>query len=118
MNENMMTKAEQVAAEEQEALELEGIERIPEELIEYRARYKEIADQMKILKAEQDAIKDLYREYMFSHHTGTFTLEGVTVTTLSDSVREEFDLKKAKAEIPEIIAGYITTKHSTTLRIK
>lgn len=114
-----ITKAQQVAAEQAEADELEGIAPASKEAMELIRRFRHLKKLMAPHEAELKTIQSLIKEEMLSKKLGHLTENGVEVTTLSVTHRTGFDKKAAIENLGlDVIGAYITTTDSTTLRIK
>lgn len=114
-----ITKAEQIAAEQAEADELEGIEPASAEALELIRRYRHLKKLMAPHEAEIKTIQNLIKEEMLNKHLGHLTENGVEVTTLSVTHRTGFDKKAAIEELGiDVLGAFITTSDSVSLRIK
>lgn len=114
-----ITKAEQIAAEQAEADELEGIQPADSATMELIRRFRHLKKLMAPHEAEIKTIQNLIKEDMLKKGLGHLTENGVEVTTLSVTHRTGFDKKAAIEDLGlDVIGAYITTSDSTTLRIK
>lgn len=114
-----ITKAEQNAAEQLEADELEGIEPASPEAMELIKRFRHLKKLMAPHEEEIKTIQSLIKEEMTKKGLGHLTYNGVEVTTLSVTHRTGFDKKGAIENLGlDVIGAFITTSDSVTLRIK
>lgn len=115
----MMNKAEQIDKEQAEADKLEGFERATDEIYELILKRKELVEQMAPLEAEKKVIEDLIKEYQIEHHIAHLTHDGVELTTLSETTRNNFDKAMASAKLGvEVLAQFYTKSKSYSLRFK
>lgn len=116
---NTMDRAQQVALEEAEALEAEGLAVAPVEVVELLQRYNELNIEASKIKAEKDAIKDLVTPVFSTLHAKALTFGGRVVVALSSVTKRELDMKRLAAEHPEIdLNEYLVTKKSTRFDVK
>lgn len=102
-----------------EADSLEGIERVDETFNELYNELKRIREEKKRTTAEEDAAKELIREWMMEKHAKKVTFEGKDLATLASVSSRSFDYKLAESELGvEVVARFVTNKTTTRLNIK
>lgn len=114
-----MNKAEQINNEQAVADKLEGFERASDDIYELILRHKELEALMAPLEAEKKAIAELVKEHQLKHGVVHLTHDGVELTTLSKTVRNNFDKKSASEKLGvEVLAEFYTQSQSYSLRFK
>lgn len=115
----MTNKAQQVNNEQAVADKLEGFERASDDIYELILRRKELVAQMAPLEAEKKAIEELIKEHQIEHGILHLTHDGVELTTLSETTRNNFDKKTASEKLGvEVLAQFFTQSTSYSLRFK
>lgn len=113
------TKAQQVEAEQIHADEMEGYRRAPEEIYALVLEHREIVKKMAPLEAEKKAIEELIKEYQIKEGVVHLTHDGVDLTTLSETTRNNFDKDAASQKLGvDVLAQFYSTSSSFRLIIK
>lgn len=116
----MVTNDKNVTLEDQvQADKLEGIEQVDKDIADLVKRYNALEKRKKVITNEQDAIKELIKEYMMEHHAKKITYRGMDLATLSPTISRSTDWDGLKKKLgAEVFAEYVTVGSNTRLTIK
>lgn len=82
------------------------------------ARYKEISEQIKALKEQQDNLKNSLITSYFSRHDEYKNKAGIVLATYKAQIRAILDTVSLRTEQPKIYAKYCNDKTVFTFLVK
>ena len=104
-------------AAEAEAAELEGLVKMPADLVTLRKEKLELDEKIDELTARKNEIRDEFGKRLEADNLVGFILNGKVHARLKHNTRTSVDSKKLKDELPDVYKNYLKTVPYTSVTI-